>query len=250
MGRRCVLGPFSKTCDPLMIEAMGDGGMDFVILDLEHGPNDISTLGSLIRAAESRGMLPIVRVGNDDQVGRALDLGAGGIQMPHVNSAERAQQGVELARFAPKGKRGVCRYVRAAHSGAMDRDLYFRQANDALVIVQVEGREGVEHLPRIIEVAGVDIVFVGVYDLSQAIGRIGQVDHPEVKAMLQNVARQCAAHDVACGTFVESAEHVRQALVSGMRYLSYGVDVGLMATACRQVAELATPDHPSTDANT
>ncbi|MEX2382963.1 MAG: aldolase/citrate lyase family protein [Opitutales bacterium] len=114
-----LVGPFSKTCDPNMVEALGFGGFDFIILDLEHGPNEIVNLGNLIRAAERGGMFPVVRILDTHQIGRALDLGAAAV------------------RFAPGGHRGVCRYVRAADHSALDKRDYFATAEFSIPVKEL-----------------------------------------------------------------------------------------------------------------
>ncbi len=231
-----VLGPFSESMDPMFIEATGHAGMDYVILDLEHGPNTIATLGDLVRAAQVAGVLPIVRVSRDEQIGKALDLGAGGVQVPHVTSAERARAVLDAARFAPEGHRGVCRYVRAADYSAKERFAYFREANEAVIVLQVEGTEGLANLDDILTVKGVDVIFVGVYDLSQSLGVVGQVDHPKVTEALESIAAKCRERGVAVGTFVEDVATARQWHAKGLAYLSYSVDVGIFVDACRDIA--------------
>ncbi len=231
-----LVGPFSKTSDPNFVEAMGCAGMDFIILDLEHGPNDIVNLGPLIRAAEASGMVPVVRTLKTDQIGRAFDLGARAVQVPHIGSAAEAAAAVRAARFAPEGQRGVCRYVRAAKHGTMDKATYFGAANASVtVIAQVEGRQGLENLPEILQVPGVDVIFLGVYDLSQSLGFTGQVDRPEVEAALREVVRQSAARGIPVGTFVENPATARRYREMGVHYLCYSVDVGILATACHGV---------------
>ena len=143
-----VFGPFSKSSDPAIIETLGHAGFDFIILDLEHGPNSIETLQGLIRAAQIAGMAPMVRVpsGDDEMIGKALDVGAAGVQVPKISCAENVRAAVEHAKFAPLGMRGVCRYVRAAGYSSMDKADYFREANETLLIIQIDG--GVDRPPR------------------------------------------------------------------------------------------------------
>lgn len=234
---QALLGPFSKTSDPNMVEAIGNGGMDFIILDLEHGPNDIVNLGNLIRAAEHSRMFPVVRTLRNDQIGRALDLGAAAVQIPHISTAKEAEAAAHAARFAPAGSRGVCRYVRAADHSGMEKSDYFRTANDITVIAQVEGREGLANLPAILEVPGIDVIFLGVYDLSQSLGFTGQVERPEVVDALRKVVQQCAEKNIPVGTFVESVETARRYREMGVHYLCYSVDVGLLLSHCRSVSD-------------
>ena len=125
-----VVGFFSKTSDPGFIEAAGFAGADFVILDLEHGPNSVQSVQNLIRAAQIADIFPIVRVKENCEhvIGEVLDIGAGGIQIPQISSAKEVRAATEHIKFAPEGNRGVCRFVRAAEYSALDRFEYFKTA--------------------------------------------------------------------------------------------------------------------------
>ena len=232
-----VVGTFCKTEDPAIIEALGYGGMDYVILDLEHGPNSIRTAQNLVRAAELSGCVPIVRTkeGIPTVISEALDIGAAGVQIPQVNSRADAQEAIRFARYAPEGQRGVCRFVRASRYSTMDRFEYFREANTAIMILQVEGEAGISSLGEILEVPGVDVIFIGPYDLSQSLGVAGQVDHPDVEKKMNQIVDLCAARGVAVGTFVDTPENAAKWRARGVRYLSYGVDVGLVAEKAAEV---------------
>jgi 4-hydroxy-2-oxoheptanedioate aldolase len=227
-------GPFAKTRDPALIEAMGYAGFDFVILDMEHGPHAAGTLEPLIRAAEIAGILPIVRVSQNawSDIGAALDLGAGGIQVPQIATPEQAARAVRHARFAPQGERGVCRFVRNAAYGAMEKSDYFHHANEALVVVQLEGEEALENLDDILSVAGIDIVFIGPYDLSQSLGIPGEVEHPRVCATIDRIAKAGEERGIPTGCFAETPEKAARWTRSGIRYLGYSVDIWLFQSAC------------------
>ncbi len=118
------------------------------------------------------GLLPIVRVLDlrKEPIAKALDIGATGVQVPQVATPEQVRQVLRAARFAPQGQRGVCRFVRAADYSGLPREQYFQQANDALVVIQLEGKEAIGNLEAILSVGGFDIVFIGPYDLSQSLG--------------------------------------------------------------------------------
>ena len=107
---------FSKTSDPAFIETAGYSGMDFVIIDLEHGPNNVQSVQNLIRAAEVAGIFPIVRVKEScaSVMSEVLDIGAGGIQVPQITKKEDGEAVFKKTKFSPLGERGVCRFVRAA----------------------------------------------------------------------------------------------------------------------------------------
>ncbi len=235
-----VIGPFSKTADPGMIEAMGYAGFDFIIIDLEHGPTSVESAQNLIRAAVLSGMVPIIRVkeGCSNVVGEVLDIGAGGIQVPQITCGQDVREIVKTAKFHPAGTRGVCRFVRAAAYSAMDRYAYFKQANEALLIIQLEGKEALENLDEILaEDEGVDIVFIGPYDLSQSLGVPGQIHHPLVQDKMKEIVDRCATKGMVVGTFVDTIEDAVRWSNLGVRYISYSVDVGMMYEACRGIIQ-------------
>ena len=233
----CVIGPFMKTCDPAFVEAAGYAGMDFAILDMEHGPISLENMQNNIRAAQIAGILPLVRVGNYELIPKALDIGAAGVQVPQVSTAEEAERVVREAKYFPQGERGVCRFVRAAHYSAMDRAEYFPTANQALVIIQLEGQEAIKNLDEIMMVPGVDILFVGPYDLSQSLGVPGQTTHPEVVAQMREIVRKAKEKNILVGTFTDNSETLKMWSDAGVQYLSYSVDMGIFCEACAKIKE-------------
>jgi len=232
-----VIGPFSKTADPAFIEATGFSGMDFIILDLEHGPNSIETVQNLIRAAQVSGVFPIVRVKEDNPsvIGEALDIGAGGIQVPQITCAEDAVEIIRFSKFSPEGMRGVCRFVRAADYSSMNRFNYFKEANESVIILQVEGENAINNIEKIIEVEGIDILFIGPYDLSQSLGVVGQIDHPDVEDKMVEIIKKCYKKNVVVGTFTDTIENVVKWINAGVKYISYSVDVGIYLEACKSI---------------
>lgn len=234
----CAVGIFMKTNDGAFAESAGNGGMDFCILDMEHGPVSYEQLQNLIRACECAGTLPIIRVADvtEECIGKALDLGAAGIQIPQINNRESAEQAVAYAKFYPKGSRGVCRYVRAARYSSQDKFEYFQEANEALVIAQVEGQEGVKNLDEIFAVQGIDVVFIGPYDLSQSLGVTGDVHHPKVVQQMKLIIEKAAAAGVTVGTFVDTVEDGLRWKALGVKYIADSVDVGIFYSACKGIS--------------
>ncbi|MDY0167286.1 MAG: aldolase/citrate lyase family protein [Thermoguttaceae bacterium] len=230
LNRRAVWGPFSKTADPAVVEAIGHAGADFIILDMEHGPCSLRDLEHLIRAAELAQVLPIVRVPEQgwQMIGAALDVGAGGVQMPQVRSADDARRLIRHARFAPLGDRGVCRHVRAACYSSLDKQAYFAAANEAVLVAQLEGKEALASIDQILAVEGIDVIFIGPYDLSQSLGVAGQTQHPTVIEVVSGIVRRAAEAGILTGTFVETMEEATFWRERGIRYVSYGVDISLL----------------------
>ncbi len=232
-----VYGPFSKSTDPAFVEAAGYAGFDFIILDLEHGPSSTQNLQNLIRGAEVAGVLPIVRVKEAPRtlIGEVLDIGAAGVQVPQISTADDARAAVAAAKFGAGGGRGVCRFVRAARYATTAGSEYLERANEALVILQLEGQQALDNVESILAVSGIDVVFIGPYDLSQSLGYPGEVEHPEVVRAVTSIVQQCRARGVIVGTFVDTPEAAERWLAAGGRYLSYSVDLGIFTEACRSL---------------
>ena len=167
-----VFGPFMITGDPAFVECAGYAGYDFVLLDMEHGPVSFERLQNLIRAANIAKIMPVVRVprGSDIFISRALDVGAGAILVPQIDSAEQAAAAVSAAKFSPIGTRGTCRFTRSACYGADSGKNYFHAAQDTMVMIQAEGTKAIENIDAILNVDGIDVIFIGPYDLSASLG--------------------------------------------------------------------------------
>jgi 4-hydroxy-2-oxoheptanedioate aldolase len=223
------LGIFSKTTDSSMVEVMAHSGLDFVILDMEHGPITTETLKHHLMALKGTDTLGIVRVEGADSphIGKALDLGAHGIQVSSVSGAAQAAQAVAAAKFHPEGMRGVCRFVRAADYAFKERNAYFSAANEGLLILQIEGKAGLEAFDDIVQVPGIDVLFVGPYDLSQSLGVPGQVEHPKVMDAIREMQVKAARRQVVLGTFCDTPEQLQQRKAAGFKYLAYSVDLWL-----------------------
>ncbi|HBA94186.1 MAG TPA: aldolase [Ruminococcaceae bacterium] len=232
-----VYGMFMKTNDPMFVEAVGISGFDYVILDMEHGPVTIENQQNNIRAAEARNMVPIIRLKDrgENTIGKALDIGAYGIQVPQINNAEEARRVVKYAKFYPYGMRGVCRFVRAADYSNMDRYEYFNSSKDILIILQLEGIDAIRNLDEILEVEGVDILFIGPYDLSQSLGIPGQVNNPKVVNAMKDIVKKAKEKGKVVGTFVDTYEDLIMWRNIGIQYLSYSVDVGVFIDACKSL---------------
>jgi len=234
-----VFGPFMKSTDPAFIEVAGHAGFDFVILDMEHGPAGIPELQNLIRGALLANIIPIVRTSDSSEVSIAapLDLGALGVQIPQVKSGAMAKACVQAARFYPEGERGVCRFVRAANYSSMPREEYFSKANEILVIVQLEGKEAIQDIDNIMKVEGIDILFIGPYDLSQSLGVPGQISNPIVIETMKDIVNRARTLGIVVGTFTDTLQAANMWEKAGVQYISYSVDVGIFTNACTKLVK-------------
>ncbi|MFR9670887.1 MAG: aldolase/citrate lyase family protein [Rikenellaceae bacterium] len=235
-----VVGPFLKMSDPSLVEQAALAGLDFCIIDMEHGPINLETAQNLVRAAELQGMSPIIRTtdASHESILRALDIGAHGVQVPQVNSRASAESVVDGAKFFPEGSRGVCRYTRAAEYTNIDKAAHFAGSNkNTMVIIHIEGLEGVNNLSEILEVKGLDVIFLGPYDLSQSCGVPGDVTNPIVVEKMKQAVEMANAKGVKVGTFVESAQSVKFWRDLGVLYFAYSVDCGIYYNACKSIVD-------------
>ncbi|MCJ7814027.1 MAG: aldolase/citrate lyase family protein [Candidatus Atribacteria bacterium] len=235
---KIVFGPFLKITDPAVVEIMGFAGFDFVIIDEEHGPISMESAQNMIRAAESVNITPIIRVGDNNEalILRALDIGAQGIEIPQVNSRSDAVRAVKSVKYSPQGERGVCRYVRAANYSSIDKFKYFKSANDeTMIIVHIEGVKGINNLDEILLVSGIDVIFIGPYDLSQSLGIPGEVNHPLVVEKMKEVILKCKENKVAVGTFADDVKTAKSWISLGIQYMSFSVDVGILYEASKNI---------------
>ena len=235
-----LFGPFLNMNYPAVVEIAGLAGFDFVIIDNEHGEIPLESTVDLIRAAKLTDIPAIVRVyeGNPELIDKALDLGANGVQIPNIGSKEAAEIAVQAAKFAPEGSRGCNRFVRAGRYGSIDKADFFGKANEeTAVILQVEGQDGVNALPEILKVKGVDVLFVGPYDLSASLGIPGQVDHPKVIEQMNEIMAQAKEVGVAVGFFVDDVKKAVEWKKRGVQYVSFSSDVGELFTRFKENAD-------------
>ena len=215
---------------------VGLAGFDFIILDMEHGPYGIQALGPLILAARSRNLVPIARVRSNDPalVGAALDAGASGVLVPQISSAAAARDLVAAARFAPLGRRGLNPWVRAADYSAGPE--WLEQTNrDTAVVAMIEGKEGIEALPAIMDVEGLDGIFLGPVDLSVSMGLGMQPEHPKVVEAVAEVVRAAEGKGKSTAVFAPTAEAVQRWLARGVQCVAVSEDTAVIAAALREL---------------
>jgi 4-hydroxy-2-oxoheptanedioate aldolase len=233
-GSRPLLGMFVGPTSPVMVEMCGHAGVDFVIIDNEHGPGGIESTEHLIRAARGAGIIPIVRT-LEPEILRVLDIGASGIQVPQVDTPEQAARIVAAAKYPPTGKRGAAFSTRAAGFGFFGGAQHLKDSNDGTaVIVMAETRTALANLDAILAVPGIDAVFFGPNDLSFSLGVPGQLNHPEVIAAIDHGIARARAAGVAPGVLALTAEEFHAWHKKGAIYLP-GVLTGLLANALRAI---------------
>lgn len=237
--KHSVFGLLNSIAAPLLVEMAGYAGYDFVILDLEHTSTHTETLENMIRAAECAGITPLVRVPETEPatILRALDSGAQGVVIPHVTSPQQAAQAVQACRYHPLGQRGISG-GRTTGFGRLSLADYFERANaEILVTIMIEDRAGVENLPQILSVPGIDMVLEGAVDLSQSYAVPGQFTHPLVLQAVQRIADTCRVNQVPFCAVPRNQEQFHAWQARGVQAFLLGDDRGLAFKAFKSHVE-------------
>ena len=196
---KCVYGPWMMTSSTDTAEILSNVGCDMIMIDGEHGAMGLETAGRLISQIKYTPTTPLLRVPWNDisMVKQGLDTGASGIMIPMINSKEEAELAVQYCHYPPKGVRGFGA-GRASLFG-INSESYLRYAKEEiLVILQIEHFKAVEAIDEILSVPGIDVAFIGPFDLSTSMGMMGQFDHPDMQAAMTKVINclreaQCCA---------------------------------------------------------
>lgn len=236
-----VFGTFVNLGSPITAEIVGDAGYDWALLDLEHGSGDEQTTLAQMQALEHTAATPLVRIemSSRPRVHRVLDFGAGGVMVPRVESADAAREAVSFMRYPPAGVRGVALLNRAAGFGGRVREYMEAAQTQLLTVVQIESPTAVASAEAIAAVDGVDVLFVGPADLSQAMGIFGRYDDPRYLEAIAATARAARAHGKAAGVLLPQVEMLPSYWDAGYRFLGCSSDSGLLrAAAVTQLGRL------------
>jgi len=212
------IGPMLAGCD-----------LDFVIFDMEHGRCDIALLAEMIASCRGSNIVPLARVPDVEfaPLSRALDLGARGVMVPRVETRKQAEEIVSQLRYAPEGKRGVALGIAHDLYRAGPPECFAKANEETAVILLLETAKAFENLDDIISVPGVDIAWVGHYDLTVSMGIPTQFDHPRFLAAMDAFVSACRRHGVAPGFLPPSPEAAVHWIAKGFRVISLGSDIGV-----------------------
>ena len=233
-----VIGTWVQMASPGVANVIAHTGMDFVTIDMEHGPASFGTAETMLYAIEAGGSVPMIRLGEGSAptILRALDIGCRSVLVAHVRSGDEAESIVRAMLYHPLGDRGLAPFTRVHDYASSDLQERLDLANDAqLAGVLVEDQEGLRNLDDILAVERLDLVYLGIYDLSQALGLAGQVDHPEVTGAVSDAVERIEAAGKAAGAVCRDAAHMEWLLGVGFRYVSYLCDTAILADAFRAI---------------
>lgn len=219
---------------PGLCRIMANAGAEFVILDTEHSGVGIETVKSQVSYARGTGLVPIVRVTGTHYhlIAPMLDAGVQGIMVPMVETAEQARKIASWCRYRPEGVRGLAFGMPHDDYEGGDHVRKMRLANErTMVIALVETAAGIDNVDAILATPGIDVGWLGHYDLTNSLGIDGQFDHPRYKAAVKKLARACARNGKPAGFLCGDVKTGRQYLKWGFRMLCYGTDIAVYQQA-------------------
>ncbi|WP_439213869.1 2-dehydro-3-deoxyglucarate aldolase [Duffyella gerundensis] len=233
-----LIGSWCALANPLTTEVLGLAGFDWLVLDGEHAPNDITTFVPQLMALKGSSSAAVVRPPCNEPViiKRLLDIGFYNFLIPFVETAEEAQLAVASTRYPPAGIRGVSVSHRSNMYGTLPD--YNSTVNDNItVMVQIETQQAVDNIDAIAAVEGVDGIFVGPGDLSAALGYLGQPAHPEVLKVIQYLFERAKAAGKPSGILAPVEADARRYLEWGAGFVAVGSDLGVFRNATQALCD-------------
>jgi 4-hydroxy-2-oxoheptanedioate aldolase len=235
IGTWCII-PSAVTAD-----IIASSGLDFLIIDAEHGPISFETAQQMVMACESRGVSPIMRLGalNENDILKALDIGVHGVQIPNIFQKQQVEELLLYSKFPPLGNRGFSPFTRAAGYSKANAAIHVNNANNnTLVAINIEGKEAIENIDEILAVKGLDIIFIGLFDLSKALGIPGETDNPELLKYLKELTEKINKAGKYPGTITTSHAAIENFIDMGLKYLVHLVDCEILQNEYKIVSDV------------
>ena len=235
--RDLLIGTLFTLPSPEIAEILSEAGFDWLWVDMEHTLLDVQNVQRILQAVE--GKCPcIVRVPSNDEVWikKVLDIGPAGIIVPHVNSAEEVQKILQFSKYPPEGTRSAG-ISRAQGYGMKFQDYVDHANKDIIVIPQIEHIDAVDNIESIVGVAGISAIFVGPYDLSGSMGKLGNISDAEVQQKIKIVKNACLNAGLPVGIFGVDADAVEPYINIGYTLIAVGVDTLFLGKSAQQAVQ-------------
>ncbi len=233
-----VIGTWSIIPSSTVSDIIASTGIDFIIIDAEHGPISFETAQNMAIACESRMVSPIMRVGGviEADILKALDIGMHGIQIPNVQSENDIKKIISLSKYPPIGNRGFSPFTRAGNFSIESSTSLTELANkNTLVGVNIEGKEAINNIDEILKIDSLDIIFIGLFDLSKALGIPGQVKDAKVIKLLEELTQKINAAGKYPGTIATTEKDIEFYKKIDLKYILYLVDCEMLRNSYAQV---------------
>lgn len=236
---KTVLGTWCEIPSPEFINVLAKAGMDFVIIDMEHGAMDYRVAGQMVMAAEVEGCGSIIRVPDNTEsaILRALEVAPDGVIVPHIQSAKERKTAISCMKFPPFGIRSLNPFVRAGeyHSS---KDFTKNQNDKTVAAILVEGIRGIRDIAKIVDDPMLDLIYMGSYDISLALGVPGETNHPKVIKTLKDMTRVITRKKKVAGCMFHDKEDLAFFKDLGVNFLCYKVDTSIVYDEIVQIKKL------------
>jgi 4-hydroxy-2-oxoheptanedioate aldolase len=239
-----VTGMWVASGSPLCAEICAGSGLDWLLIDGEHAPNDVRSILAQLQAVAPYPVTPVVRppAGDPVLIKQLLDVGAEVLLIPMVESGAQARALVTATRYPPQGIRGVGSALARASRWNRTGDYLPRAGDTVSVLVQVESRAGLDAIADIAAVDGIDGIFLGPADLAASLGHLGEQDHPAVVAAVEDAIAAVTGAGKAAGVNAFPPDLARRYLGAGARFILVGADVTLLARGSEALAARHRPE--------
>jgi len=237
-----VIGTWSSLSSPNAVSVLGATDLDFVVIDMEHGSMSFETVENMVRAAEASDIAPIVRVCDDHEqtLLRALETGVRSVMVPHISTAENAARIAKCCRYYPSGNRGLSPYTRVHNFTHIDiSDSLQKENEETLVGILVEGEQGLSNLDKIVKVEGIDLIYLGLFDICQSVGLPGQIDHPKVLKEIERCCDLIQSSGISAGCMSTNVQSIKILKKINYKFIAYLNDAASIKShfdnVCRQI---------------
>lgn len=232
-----VYGTWCLLPSPEVINVIAKSGLDFVFIDMEHGSvNDYTNVGRMIQSAQVEGCSAIVRVPKlqEDYILKALDVGSDGIIVPHIQTHSQAFNVVRYSKYFPEGDRGYTPYTRSG--GYHYEEDYIKKENARLLnMIIIEDNDGIDNLEAICKLPDIDVVYIGVYDISVSLGIAGQTKDKRVTKILEDCCKIIKDSGKAIGCMYHNLIELEHLKNLGVTIFAYSVDTAVLYNGYRGI---------------
>lgn len=239
IARRRQTGLWLALADPYTAEICATAGFDWLLVDAEHGPNDLQLVLAQLQALSAHNSQILVRLPDHSpaSIKQMLDIGVRTLMIPMVQNGEQARSLAAAVTYPPDGIRGVASSMTRASLWNSTPNYVLTARNEICLVAQIECRQGLENVSSIAGTAGIDAIFVGPADLAASLGHLGNPSHPEVQAAIEYCIREVTRCGKPAGIFSVSSEDAERYAGMGFCFISAGTDVGLLARSSRALAK-------------
>jgi 4-hydroxy-2-oxoheptanedioate aldolase len=236
------IGTWSIIPSPIFTDILCSAGLDFIVVDSEHGPIGYERAQEIAIACESQEVSPIMRIAGVDQesVLKALEIGMHGIQVPNIESIKQINTLQEYSKYPPHGRRGFSPFTRACgYTSDYSSEMISRANANTLLNIHIEGSLGVNNIDGILKNTHIDVCFLGLFDISNYLGRAGEIDHPEVISLFKDLSLKIISAGKIVGSISNSIEQLNFLIDNGVRYITHSVDCHIVRKEYKHIASIA-----------